>query len=59
MVSHVIRYVLVENIVKIIFEELDSEWLQSIWDNDDDTCSKMIEILYLIYIMRRIELTRG
>lgn len=52
MVSYVIRYVLVKDIVRIIFVELDSEWLQRMWDSDNDTLSEMIEILYLIILLR-------
>jgi hypothetical protein len=32
------RYVLADDIVRIIFEELDSKWLQSMWDGDGDMC---------------------
>jgi hypothetical protein len=52
MVGLVRRYVLVEDIVRIIFEELASEWLQSMWDSNDDRHSKMIKILYLIYLIK-------
>jgi hypothetical protein len=52
MVSPLRRYVLVDDIVSIIFEELDSKWLQSMWDSDGDTCREMIKIFYLIYLFK-------
>jgi hypothetical protein len=52
MVSPLRRYVLVDDIVSIIFEELDSKWLQSMWDSDGDTRREMIKILYLIYLFK-------
>jgi hypothetical protein len=48
MVSPLRRYILVDDIVSIIFEELDSKSLQSMWDSDGDTRREMIKILYLI-----------
>jgi hypothetical protein len=44
------RYVLVEDIVRVIFEELDFERLQRMLDSDRDTRSEMIEIIYLGFI---------
>jgi hypothetical protein len=41
-----------EDIVNIIFEELDPVWLKGIWDGDDDTRHDMIKILHLIYLLK-------
>jgi hypothetical protein len=46
------RYVLVEDIIRIIFEELDSEWLQSMWDSDENAHIDMIEIIYFLYLIK-------
>jgi hypothetical protein len=42
--------VCLEDIVIIIFEELDPVWLKGMWDGDDGTHHNMMEILHLIYL---------
>jgi hypothetical protein len=45
--------VLLKGIEKITFEELDPEWPKEMWDGDrDHTCHIMINIIYLIYLLR-------
>jgi hypothetical protein len=46
MADPVRRHVLEEEMFRIIFEELNSEWLQGMWDRDGDTRSEMIEMIY-------------
>jgi hypothetical protein len=46
MSSSMRRFIVVEDLVRIIFKELISVWLQLMCDGDDHTCSEL-EILYL------------
>jgi hypothetical protein len=42
----------VEDIVRIIFEVLGTDFLQNLWDRDDDARDDMIEIIYLTYLIK-------
>ena len=46
-------FVLVENIFRIIFEVLDIEWLQDMWECSDEGARRiMIDFIYLIYMFK-------
>jgi hypothetical protein len=44
----VLQYVLVGDIVRIIFDELDSVCSKHMWDSYEDAYNKIIEIIYLV-----------
>lgn len=47
------RFVLVEVIVKILFEVLNAEWLQDMWERSDkDAQHELIDVIYLIYMVK-------
>jgi hypothetical protein len=46
------RYVRLEDIIRIIFEELDLMLLNSIWDGDEATQCDMIKIVHLLYLLK-------
>jgi hypothetical protein len=41
-----------EDLIQIIFEELNPVWLKSMWDGDEDTRHPMFEIVHLLYLLK-------
>ncbi len=41
-----------KDLVRIIFEVLDAEWLQIMWDSDEEMLCEMIDIIYLIFVIK-------
>jgi hypothetical protein len=46
------HFVLVKDIVRIIFEALNPIWLHGMWDSDENTRREMIHIIYLVYVIK-------
>ena len=46
------RYVRVEDKVWVILEELDSVWLQEMWDSDMATQQKLLDVIYMVYLLK-------
>ncbi len=42
------RMVHLEDVICVIFEELEPVWLKSMWYKDGDTHDSMIEIIHLL-----------
>jgi hypothetical protein len=40
-----------KDLIRILFEELDSIWLKFMWDGDEDIRHSMIEIVHLVYLL--------
>jgi hypothetical protein len=41
-----------DDLIQIIFEEMDLVWLKSMWNGYEDTLHNMIEIVYLLYLLK-------
>jgi hypothetical protein len=46
------RLVLLESVLKIIFEELNLEWLFEMWSNGGDTHYEMIVSIFMLYLLK-------
>jgi hypothetical protein len=46
------RYVQLEDIIRIIFEELNLEGLKRMWDGDGVLCHEMIKMIHLVYLLK-------
>jgi hypothetical protein len=44
--------VLLEGVLRIIFEELDLIWLARMWRGDNEYCRDMIDIIFMIYLLK-------
>jgi hypothetical protein len=45
-------FVLVEDIVRIILEDLDPVWLLEMWDSNVETRRELIDVIYLVYMIK-------
>jgi hypothetical protein len=44
--------VLLEGVLKIIFEELDPIWLVQMWRGDSESRRNMLNIIFMLYLDR-------
>jgi hypothetical protein len=44
--------IVLKNLIWIIFEEIDLMWFKYMWDVDEATCHDMIEIIFMLYIVK-------
>jgi hypothetical protein len=43
--------VLLEKVLRIIFEELDPIWLARIWRGDSESRQDMLDIIFMLYLL--------
>jgi hypothetical protein len=51
-VSHARKYVIVEDLARVIFKDIDLFWLHLMWDECEDDRDELIKVLYLLYLTR-------
>jgi hypothetical protein len=44
--------VVVRDLIKVIFEDLDPVWPKSMWDAGETIRQKMIEIIFILYLVK-------
>jgi hypothetical protein len=44
--------VIAQDLIRVIFEDLDSLWLKFMWDDGGTTCADMIEILISLSLLK-------
>jgi hypothetical protein len=44
--------VVVRDLIRVIFWDLDHAWLKSIWEIGGATCQDMVEIIFMLYLVK-------
>jgi hypothetical protein len=44
--------IIVKDLIQVIFKDLDPMWLKSMWDANKATCQDMIEIIFILYLVK-------
>jgi hypothetical protein len=47
-----ITWVIAEDLIRVIFEDMDPVWLRIMWEDGGSTCDDMIEILILLTLLK-------
>jgi hypothetical protein len=45
-------WVIVQDLIWIIFKDLDPEWLKSMWDEEGAACGDMMEIVISLALLK-------
>ena len=45
-------WVIVHDLIQIIFEDMDPVWLKSMWDDGGTVCAVMIEIIVSLALLK-------
>jgi hypothetical protein len=45
-------WVLVQNLIRVIFEDMDPIWLRSMWETGRSTCTNMIKISISLALLK-------
>jgi hypothetical protein len=44
--------VIAQDLIRVIFEDMDPIWLRTIWENGGTACDDMIKILILLALLK-------
>jgi hypothetical protein len=44
--------VLAQDLIRVLFEDMDPIWLRSMWETGGSACADMIEILILLALLK-------
>jgi hypothetical protein len=47
-----VMWVIVQNLIRVIFEDMDPVWLRAMWENGRSACADMIEILISLALLK-------
>jgi hypothetical protein len=47
-----IIWVIAQDLIQVIFEDMDPVWLRTMWEDGGSTCADMIEILISLFLLK-------
>jgi hypothetical protein len=47
-----VTWVIVQDMIRVIFEDVDPVWLRTMWEDEESTCADMIEILITLALLK-------
>jgi hypothetical protein len=45
-------WVIAQDLIRVIFEDIDPVWLRAMWEDGGSTCADMIEILISLALLK-------
>jgi hypothetical protein len=47
-----ITWVIAQDLIQVIFEDMDPVWLRTMWEDGGSACADMIEILISLFLLK-------
>jgi hypothetical protein len=47
-----VTWVIAQDLIRVIFEDMDPVWLRTVWEDGESTCVDMIEILITLALLK-------
>jgi hypothetical protein len=47
-----VTWVIAQDLIRVIFEDMDPVWLRTMWEDKGSTCADMIEILISLALLK-------